>query len=48
MVPADVLPDLGMFAFPALETEFDAEHAVEDPSDAFVLPAKRPDAGDRH
>ena len=31
-----------MFAFPALETEFDAEHAVEDPSDAFVLPRNAP------
>ena len=38
----DVVPDLGMFAFPALETEFDAEHAVEDPSDAFVLPRNAP------
>ncbi len=38
----DVRPDLGMFAFPALETEFDAEHAVEDPSDAFVMPRNAP------
>ena len=38
IVPADVPPDLGMFPFPALETEFDVEHAVEDPADAFVLP----------
>ncbi len=42
VVPSDVLPDLGMFAFPALETEFDAEHAVEDPSDAFVRPRNAP------
>ena len=42
IVPADVLPDLGMFPFPTLETEFDAEHAVEDPSDAFVLPRNAP------
>ena len=42
VVPSDVLPDLSMFAFPALETEFDAEHAVEDPSDAFVLPLNAP------
>ena len=47
VVPSDVLPDLSMFAFPALETEFDAEHAVEDPSDAFVAAPKRPDPGGR-
>lgn len=45
VVPPDVLPDLGMFAFPALETEFDAEHAVEDPSDAFVVPRNAPTRG---
>lgn len=44
-VPPDVLPDLGMFAFPALETEFDTEHSVEDPSDAFVMPRNAPTRG---
>jgi multiple sugar transport system substrate-binding protein len=42
-MPADVLPDLGLFAFPDLGTAFDAEKAVEDPSDAFVVPRNSPD-----
>ena len=40
---ADVVPDLGLFAFPDLGTVFGAEKAVEDPSDAFVIPRNSPD-----
>jgi multiple sugar transport system substrate-binding protein len=40
VIPAEVVPDLGMFAFPSLGTAFDAERSVEDPSDAYLVPAR--------
>jgi multiple sugar transport system substrate-binding protein len=41
-LPPDILSDVGMFAFPELGTEFDAEHTIEDPVDAFVVPGNSP------
>jgi multiple sugar transport system substrate-binding protein len=41
-IDPSVVDDLDMFAFPALGTAFDAEHAVEDPVDAFVVPRNSP------
>jgi multiple sugar transport system substrate-binding protein len=41
-IPGSVIPDVGLFPFPTLGTEFDGEHAVEDPSDAYIVPRNAP------